>query len=156
MENIKGLTNTYVEKLCKKIIKQHKFEGVFPCDIQPKCKLNTFSVIFNTGDSNSKGEHFIAIYANSKYLYYFDSFGEQPNDSNIIKFIKENIKNRKFITFNQKIQSDQSNFCGFYCIAFLLAKDRKIYYKFKQIFNTNNLKQNDVNIIYFIIKILSK
>lgn len=156
MENPKGLTNSYVERLCKKILKRHKFVGVFPCDIQPVCKSNIFSIIFNTGDSKSKGEHFIAIFANSRYLYYFDSFGEQPNDLNIIKFIKHNIKNRKLITFNQKVQSDQSNFCGFYCIAFLLAKDRQLYHKFNQIFNKNNLKQNDVNIIYFIITILAK
>lgn len=152
-----GLTNDYVEKLCKKILINQKFYGVYPCDIQPKLskKNDIFSIIFNTGDSSTLGEHFIALYFTPKCLFYFDSFGKKPIDPNIKLFIEGNKGRRRLIHFNRKIQSDSSNFCGYFCTAFLLSKDRKIS-NFIRFFSKNDLDKNNQKTVYFIKKFMKQ
>lgn len=151
-----GLTNDYVEKLCKKILINHKFYGVYPCDIQPKISRNSiYSLIFNTGDSSTPGEHFIAIYVTPKSLFYFDSFGTKPLDSNVKLFIQRNRGKRRLIYFTKKIQSNTSTFCGFFCTAFLLSKDRQIK-TFNRLFSLNDLNKNNQKSVYFIIKTIEK
>jgi len=149
-----GLTNAYVENLCKKVLRNHKFYGVFPCNHHPSVEGRTYSLIFNTGDSSTPGEHFVAIYANNTCFYYFDSFGVACSDENINSFIKENLCGRKLIWNNTKIQHDSSNFCGFFCLGFLLSKDRgiKMYYR---IFRKSNLMLNNEIVLKFILKHLS-
>ena len=94
----KGLTNQYVEQLCKQLLKKH-FIGVYPCDIQPKITKKNFSIVFNTGDSTTKGEHFIALYVKNKIIYYFDSFGRIPRDNNILSFSgDEAIENHRLLS----------------------------------------------------------
>jgi len=153
---IQGLTNDYVEKLCKKILINQKFYGVYPCDIQPKLskKNKIFSIIFNTGDSSTPGEHFIALYFTPRSVFYFDSFGKKPLDQNIKLFINRNIDRRKLVCFDRKIQSDHSSFCGFFCTAFLLSKDRKIT-AFNRYFSKNDLDKNNQKTVYFIIKYMN-
>lgn len=156
----KGLTNKYVEKTCRDLFGK-SFIGVFPCDIHPKINTNKqqYSLIFNTGDSSTAGEHFVAIYFNKKTFYYFDSFGRKPDDNNIIKFLSKQIckqrRKKKLIVWNKPVQDVNSSYCGFYCIGFLLHK----YYKFKnfeKIFQSNNLINNDKIITNFIIKNIPK
>lgn len=148
----KGLSNHYVEKVGRKILKKINFLGVYPCDIHPAInKRKNFSVIFNTGDSTTSGEHFVCLYKNRKNIFYFDSFGNKPDDKNILLFLKK--FNVKLIWNSVKIQSDNSNFCGFYCLAFLLSIEHKINFnKFIMLFNKNNLNDNDKIVIYFILK----
>ena len=148
----KGLTNKYVEKTCRDLFGKN-FIGVFPCDMHPKIRQRkNFSLIFNTGDSSTKGEHFIAIYFNEKNLFYFDSFGKKPNDKNIIKFIKsQQRKIKKIIFWDKPIQDVNSSYCGFYCIGFLMHKYYKIL-NFKKQFKTDNLIKNDDIVINFIVK----
>jgi len=149
-----GLTNAYVEKLCKKILKHHTFLGVYPCDIHPKFdKRRNFSVVFNTGDSTTSGYHFVCIYVNKKTLFYFDSFGDDISLDPNIKRFTENFPNKCLCQNTQKIQHNLSQFCGFYCIAYLLSKDLNIPEDiFKSQFNEKNLLENDKNVIYFIKK----
>jgi len=148
----KGLTNDYLEKITKKIVCNHHFLGVFPCDIHPNINVNkTFSIIFNTGDSTTSGEHFVAIYRNKKSFFYFDSFGLKPNDINIIDFIEKNRQSRHFSWNNKPMQDKLSNFCGFYCLAFIVSKDRNISFNvFKRFINKK--QNNDKNVIYFLLK----
>jgi len=147
-----GLSNDYIEKTALKAIKNHYFLGVFPCDRHPTIDhRKKFSIVFNTGHSQSTGEHFIAIYCNKKQLYYFDSLGSTDIDVNIANFIQETIKRRTLILCNKPIQHPISSFCGFYCIAFLLAKDKlcddSIFYSY---FNNKSLLENDKKVVYFI------
>jgi len=154
---MKGLTNGYVEKLGKKLIGKN-FLGVFPCDLPPNCsdKIN-FSVIFNTARHDKKGEHFIAIFANAKTLYYFDSFGKKCGNKLIKNFITENIKQRDFIQNDVKIQNDISNFCGFYAIAFLISRYlNKPLKTFLNLFHTTKLRSNDKHVIDFIINFIDQ
>jgi len=149
----KGLTNQYVEQLCKQLLKKH-FIGVYPCDIQPKITKKNFSIVFNTGDSTTKGEHFIALYVKNKIIYYFDSFGRIPRDNNILSFIKHHRNKRRLKVWKKKIQDDVSNFCGFYCAAFLIHKHRNMN-SFGKMF-TSNLRKNDEKVVEFIVKSYKK
>jgi len=147
-----GLSNDYIEKTGLKILKNHCFLGVFPCDRRPTIdQRKKFSLVFNTGHSQSTGEHFVAIYCNKNKLYYFDSLGGTNIDVNISDFIQEIIRRRALILCNKPIQHPISSFCGFYCLAFLLAKDKlcddKIFYSH---FNKKSLFENDKNAVYFI------
>lgn len=149
-----GLTNEYLEKTSKKILKRKNFIGVFPADANPDVKQKTFSIIFNTGNYNSDGEHFVAIYITRNTIYYFDSFGMKASNKNILKFI--NKYQRKNFYFNStQIQSKLSNFCGFYCLAFLIANYQKIpMIKFLKIFSPKKLLTNDKTVISFIMKFI--
>jgi len=152
----KGLSNSYLDSLGKKLFKD--FVGVFPCDIHPSIsKKSKFSIIFNTGDSTTSGEHFIAIVKTAKSIFYFDSFGGHPSDPNILTFLNNlKEKNRRLIVWKKKIQDDSSIYCGFYCIGFIIHKTIKKS-KFHTLFTGNkSLHKNDERIVDFIIKNINK
>lgn len=144
----KGMTNGYLQSISKKILGK-QFYGVFPCDLPPKPVKSKFFVIFNLSKHNEKGTHFVAIFYNSKKLYYFDPLGDKLTNGDILNFIKT--LKRKLIEENVKIQSDLSDFCGFFCLGYLLSKKLKMSSKifFKQ-FNQINLLLNDEKIMKFI------
>ena len=146
-----GLTNGYLNEIGRKILGKH-FLGSFPCDMTPKANNKTnFSLIFNLSKHNEKGTHFVSIFANNKVLYYFDPLGNTCKNKDILKFIEKNKKTRKLRTRFPKIQSDDSIFCGFYCIGFLLAMTTNITPKqFFILFDCGNLKNNDDIVIKFI------
>lgn len=148
----KGLTNAYLEKITSIFINKN-FVGVFPCNIHIKPNKKNFSIIFNTGEYNTDGEHFVAIKFFTDKIIYFDSFGEKPTNKNILKFINTNKKNRRILWNSTKIQDDSSSFCGFYCLAFLLSVKRKMpFNRFINLFSIQNKKENDVKVIKFITK----
>jgi len=144
-----GLTNGYLNEIGKKTIGK-TFLGSFPCDLTPKVNRKTnFSLILNLSKYNEKGTHFVAIFADEKKILYFDPLGNKCENKDIIKFITENKKNRKVLKKFPKIQSDDSIFCGFYCLGFLLAMTQNKKNFFKHFPNTPSLK-NDSIVIKFI------
>jgi hypothetical protein len=147
----KGLTNDYLEKICKKILPK-TFLGVFACDRPPKVlKKHKFSLIFNTGLSSSSGEHFVAVFVKNKRVYYFDSFGEPISNHYIASFLSQ-FSDHYYMQY-KKIQDDLSNFCGFYCLAFLINmyKDRSTRNFISQFKHKTNLMMNDQKVVNFII-----
>lgn len=147
-----GLTNDYMEKTGLKLYKNHTFLGVFPCNKPPTIdQRKKFSLIFNTGHSSTKGEHFVAIYCNRSQFYYFDSLGSPDIDINISNFIQSTINKRSLILYIEPIQHPLSTFCGFYCLAFLISKDLSledgVFYNH---FNEKASYKNDKKVVYFI------
>jgi hypothetical protein len=147
-----GLTNQYVEDLGKQIIGS-KFIGTFPCDIQPQVsKKKCFSVVFNLSKHDTKGSHFIAIFADDANLMYFDPLGHKCENADILSFITKVKEKRKLKTKFPKIQSCSSIFCGFFCLAFLISRHRKLALSsFFNNFNKKNLQSNDKTVVNFII-----
>lgn len=148
-----GLTNGYVESLGKKHCKH--FLGVFPCNIHPQVNKNikNFSLIFNESKHNEDGTHFIAIFLSNNKLFYFDSLGLKCENEYILKFLK---KFEKDIIENKKqIQSYNSIFCGYFCLAFVtfMTKYNDLN-KFLNIFNEKNLKLNDKIIVELLINLI--
>lgn len=151
-----GLTNKYVEDFGKKHCEN--FIGVFPCNIHPKLDRNTdnFSIIFNESKHNENGSHFVAIYANKNIIYYFDSLGLKCENEYILKFIQSFRKT--LLQNNLQIQSYNSIFCGYFCLAFIIfissQKSINELKKFYDIFNVKNLKLNDKIVSELLIELL--
>ena len=150
-----GLSNEYVEKLMYKLtINPHKFKGVKPCDIflnevkskkQLLCKGCSF--IINMSSSNNPGSHFVSIFILSdNEAEYFDSFGLPSFDSNINNAFRE--ANLSVLEFETSIQDISSQFCGFYCIAYLIWRELGLEKtRFAQLFNTNSKIVNDTIVL---------
>lgn len=148
-----GLTNEYVEKTGKKIL-GGIFLGTFPCDFHPITKnKKTFCLVFNLSKHDTKGSHFIAIFASEKEIIYFDPYGNTISNTFVKKFIENNKKKRSLVINSKCIQSCSSIFCGFFSLGFLLSQKYRITLKsFISFFDLNNLENNDEKIIEFIQK----
>lgn len=157
LSKMSGLTNQYVEELGKKILGKH-FLGTFPCDIQPIVdKKKIFSLVFNLSKHDSKGSHFIAIFADENNLLYFDPLGHKCENTDILQFMTKVRSKRKMRTKFQKIQDCNSIFCGFFCIAFLLSrhKNESLTNFFKH-FSKQKLIKNDVLVIKYILNKINR
>lgn len=149
-----GLSNQYVQNLLS-FLSLPSFIGCFPIDLVPKITKTPSSLVINLDESYKPGSHFVAVYITSKEIIYFDSFGLKPNVS--IKKIFSNIK-IPYKWNKDKIQSDLSQFCGYYCIGFLISQYLNIelenftglFFTCKLIECETRLLQNDQLITYFI------
>ena len=146
-----GLTNEYVEKIGKKILGKI-FLGTFPCDLHPKVNSKKmFCLVFNLSKHDTKGSHFIAVFASKKDIIYFDPYGSNPTNTFIKKFVQNNKKKRKLIINKKCIQSCSSIFCGFFCLGFLIAQKHQITLNsFLSYFESSKLETNDQKIVEFI------
>ena len=84
-------------------------------------------------------------------MFYFDPLGKKLTNK-YIKIVVKKLKkfNIKFKDFKNKIQSDESNFCGFFCIAFLIAAYKNKIKQFFSIMDKKDLNKNDNLCIKFI------
>jgi hypothetical protein len=147
-----GLSNAYLEKMAFKLIGKKLFHGVFPADGLSKVpKKKNYCLIFNIDKASGPGIHFISIFVRSNKLFYFDSFGKDNIQKDINNFILRN--NKKCIMFCKKIQHKNSNFCGFFALAFLLwMKKNRQSRNFYKMFNYKNLKINNSIVTNFLMK----
>ena len=125
-----------------KIFKNNKnYIGTFSKNNVPKLKNNQ-STIVNLANSYDKGSHWIAMKFIDKNFFYFDSYGI----SFIPDIIKKQYLNSKIITNIYRIQSDNSNECGKFCIVFIQSniKNESDYIKFLLQFEKNNFEKNDI------------
>ena len=147
-----GLTNHDLENFCKKIL-GNSFLGVYPSDAQPLTfkKRDNVSVIFNLSPHNETGSHFVAVFKKNKKIFYFDSFGKILKNKHLLKFLKPLTLT---LYCNMKsIQSKKSNFCGLFCLAFLIVcqKNKKTISQFQKMFTENLKKKNDAKVLNIIL-----
>ena len=117
-----GISNVYIDKLMEKI--SISFNGTFSIDNIPVFNDDVFSIIINLSKQNEIGTHFIAVYVLENKILYFDSFGNQLNNSSLKRYLK---KYKKSIIFsNIQLQNLLSSHCGFFCIAFILCIENNI------------------------------
>ena len=144
------MLSTHIEKLLKN---EKSFMGCYPKDKLPKIfpKVLPKTIVINTGLSSTHGDHWVALRLLKTCCFYFDSFGVEIVDQEILSFIKR--KYQKY-TFNNKcIQYYSSENCGKFCIAFIkMVKNKNDFKSFVNNFDFNNLKNNDK----LIVKILKK
>lgn len=106
------------QDLCKISIKQHKQRGE-----------SKVGIVFNTDESGKPGEHWICMFIDisgdnlegQPGIYYFDSFGEPPEDE-VVELIDKLQKETTdmFVVLNNDRQFQENTFsCGFYCMHFL-------------------------------------
>lgn len=105
------------------------FVGTFPCNEIPPPKSYPSHYVINTARLDAKerrpiveGKHWVVLtLKTSGTCEYFDSFGVQPTQPDIVNFISEHCnKNLKYNT--QMIQNPLSRACGVYCVDYILAR----------------------------------
>jgi hypothetical protein len=79
-------------------------------------------IICNYQTTEQKGSHWTALYKNLEKVYFFDSYGVQP-DLEILRFLEEGV----YSSF--KIQPDNTKMCGSLCLYLLykLSKGFNFY-----------------------------
>lgn len=113
-------------------------------------KINTSQINFgviNYHKFTQPGSHWVCYFyhPDEKYIEFFDSYGLSP--SNRIKtFLKTSGKS---IVYNSsKIQSFQSQRCGWYCIYFILGRLRGVkFYDLIMKFTADGSFVNDKRLI---------
>lgn len=117
------------------------FKGVFArnelptsFDSYPAC------FVFNTQIRTQPGEHWLAIYIDkNKFARFFDSYGLSPAYYNV-EFYLRKISNKW--TWNQKQIQGLSQYCGLYCILFLIMASRHQLSNFYNQFTSNQYKND--------------
>ena len=118
------------------------FMGYYPHDKLPTLKYKANgSIIINTGDSGTEGQHWVALKMTKNKCFYFDSFGLYIVNENIRKFVS---KYGKVTYSNICIQDIRSEKCGQFCVAFVkIVNNVKSYNNFIEMFNHSRLYLND-------------
>ena len=147
-----GLANDFVETIMKNL--DPLFCGVFPADMLENVRLkNGDSLIVNLSPHTDPGSHFIAFKVKNNKLYLFDSLKlfSLYNQS-----IKKFINDQEYVVIKNKykIQSNESLFCGFYVIGFLLSSNFLSMNEFNNFFDLTYLKKNDTKIQRVVKKLI--
>lgn len=103
------------------------YRGIFASDdIDPTLtKTKNFSIVVNILPINQSHQvgHFISIIGRANSVLYIDTLGMECIFPPIARFLE---KCQRPIFYNEKqIQSMSSNYCGLFCILFVLFFDRK-------------------------------
>ena len=105
------------------------FVGVFPRDALVRAIKDllfgrkTFVAVFNSHAIDQPGEHWMAIYAEGRKAYYFDSYGGHPDIyPDVYEALRDNFDSVKW---NENVlQGITTTACGDYCVLFCLLMSR--------------------------------
>lgn len=145
------VSNYYIEEVMKNV---KGFKGVFSSNNIPLLKQNNSSLILNFDKEDEPGSHFIAVFLTKNHLLYFDSLNLGFTPIDIAVYIN---KYKKCLNMSQSLQNFNSDFCGFYCILFILANliGEKYWSSIEKKFKFQDLK-NDSVCINLICKTIKK
>lgn len=125
-----------IESFLKSHLKHVTFLGVFSKDQLPNLLRDSCMVINiqNSKDKNGNelpGTHWVCCGDKGGKKWYFDSFGLPPAQEIL------HILGKKFVSFDQDIQSMSSTLCGQFCIAMcLFLYNRQPVKPLDQVFNS--------------------
>ena len=138
------------------------FVGTFPKDQIPLVTFRPCSYVINLDDSSNDGSHWIALFVNEENeAIYFDSFGRPPLACCLeIVNILMNLSGEYWIYNDKRLQSIESDACGFYCTLFILllgggANLREFQKLFTQDYQLNDLLVKEI-VKSYINKVFSK
>ena len=131
------------------------FKGAFSSDsVILRSKSQTQAFVINTDRQGSPGSHWVGLIVSDGKCCYFDSFGCENLNLDILNALK-NVGIKRYNFNSKQIQSVYSDKCGFYCVAFILSFCYGISYrKFIDIFSDDLAKNDEIclqflNEIYF-------
>ena len=137
------------DEIWKYLENHHGFKGCFPIDRIPHVNSFPCTMIINTANSLSSGEHWIGLYLERDLCLYFDSFGLPIIEMELQKFLSRYYV-RVFYS-RIAIQHLTSVSCGLFCIAFVKnVSSISSYHDFVNQFNVSYLKDNDYIVLNFI------
>jgi hypothetical protein len=98
-----------------------KFRGVF--SVNSKFPIKSGYYVINTDVEKGRGIHWIGMVVKEKMVYFYDSFGRNPND--LVPLLAKRIKKRG-VWFDSKDreQKDLEVICGHLTIAWLQVVDK--------------------------------
>ena len=102
-----------------KELKIHNFKVLMKNELYKLKKTKKNFIICNYQTTKEGGTHWTALYKNKDKVYYFDSYGLQP-DFEVLNFLDKGV----YSTF--KIQKDNARYCGQLCL-YVLYKLSKGY-----------------------------
>ena len=98
------------------LLNKKKFIGVFALDKLPKKTIKKpASLIINTDVSSKKGDHWVALVLTKNQAYYFDSFGLQIIDHQILSFLSQQKEATRLVLHGSNVffsASSKSIFTG--------------------------------------------
>lgn len=121
-----GVTNKYIDSVLEDT--SNLYMGCFSANNIPTKLLtkNEFSVICNLSSKEEIGTHFVCIIRTPDKLMYLDPYGLPCFIDSITTFLA---RFSKPVFYNSiQIQSLNSNFCGIYCILFVLAYENNVLF----------------------------
>ena len=106
------------------------FLGCFPLDGLPSFPTSLpKSMIINTQPSGPPGEHWVTVVLTEANCYSFDSIALPTVLPNIYMYLQPYYENICYL--DCRIQDDTSNYCGAYCVSFVLhVQDDLAYNQF--------------------------
>lgn len=145
-----GISNVYLDHL---LGPDPSYIGTFPCDqIPEKIYRSMYSIIINLSPHNMPGTHFVSIHINhdTHTCIYFDSLGFKCSNKHILSHLSH--QQCHIIHYNKKqIQHWLSDFCGFYCAAFVNSCARDISFpSFINLFHSKGSWDNDDIVIRYL------
>ena len=107
------------------------------------------AIVCNTHDADQPGEHWIAMYVDTKRRGdYFDPYGMEPQYIEFKNFMNEHCS--EWVPNDRTLQSPMSTVCGQYCVAFVLLRCRNVsMHEFTRLFTTD-LVANDCRVFDWI------
>ena len=133
------VTNVYIDSIMSKI---KGYKGTFSSNNAPKLKNNQ-SIILNFSKYGEDGTHFIALFFQKNKCMYFDPLCIKCEyiPYEIKKYLK---KYKKTLNISKKIQNNESEFCGFFCMLIIISLyiSREYLFSILKCFNTDE-KKND-------------
>ena len=145
------LCNAFIDKVLEHYCKY--FHGVYSSNTIPQDlkKKTFFCVVVNLSRDDEPGSHFVSVIKNKETLFYLDSLLLDAKKEILHSVISEDIISIKMLS--ERIQSVQSNFCGFYCILFCLLYEEIVKYSRLPNFYVDeyNLTKNDKLCLQYIV-----
>ena len=105
------LTNFELEKYYQN---EPRFNGVFSRNNPPK-KIKNGAYVINLDEYADVGTYRIALFCNKSEIVYFDSSGIE----HVSEEIKEFIGNKNIIANIFRVQANNSELHGYFCIGFI-------------------------------------
>ena len=127
------------------------YKGTYSSDKIPiNNRKSPQAFIVNTARNNSPGEHWIGLICDESCCYYFDSFGNENLNIDILNKMKQ-YGFQRYQYNTRPIQSVFSENCGYFCIAFILSYISNVPYNvFLNKFSSDTLSNNEI--CYSLIK----
>lgn len=94
-------------------------------DDMPKTGPNKFeSGIVNLDDAEGVGTHWVAYNKKNDKTYYYDSFGDLPPPTELVRYLYTGRYKTKKIFYNYIREQDfDTVWCGHLCLKFLINKN---------------------------------
>ena len=133
--------------LTSRLRKCPNFIGAFPQDILESMRIRQLPVSFiiNLDLSNQVGSHWVAVNITENTVEVWDSLALskmylKKHGKYLLRFLKQFKANRTFLSC-RKLQPDTSNLCGFYCLFFLIHRQKHTFNQCQSYFT--DIKTND-------------